>query len=321
MLTAVREIKVNGTVVAKTPVLVPSFSSKGFPEVAKIIEALSQTITDSTLISAYDVRHGYIQNIPTFPSYFFLDSGGYECSKDTELSDTRMNNYLEVPWSVQDLSAVLDAWTAPQPTIAVSYDHPKHRDTFANQIARAKELFDGRSFGREILLKPISSAAERIDLKSVLSCVRDLHSFDVIGFTEKELGFSLFDRMKKIVEIRRALTNVGLQTPIHIFGSLDTVSTPLYFLAGADIFDGLTWLRYAYIGEQAVYGKNASAIKHGIRINDKDIDPRIWAENYQAIANLQISMKRYIKEGDYAVFGPTLGPFFETTLKELSADV
>lgn len=321
MLTQVREIKINGIVVSRTPVLVPSFSSKGFPEVGKIIEALSQTITESTLISAYDIGRGFVTEIPTFPPYIFLDSGGYEASKDFELSDNRTNNHVETAWSIEELESVLNNWKAPQPTMAVSYDHPKHRDTVANQIVRANKLFAGRSFGRELLIKPVSNGAERVDLPSILGSIREFHNFDVLGFTEKELGFSVFDRMKKIAEIRNALTAVGLNIPIHIFGSLDTISTPLYFLAGADIFDGLTWLRYAYVDNQAVYGKNASALKYGIRINDRDIDPRVWVENYQAIANLQISMKRYIKEQDFSAFGEKLGPFFQTALKELNADI
>ena len=68
MLRAVRQIKIDGNVVADTPAVVPSFSSKGFPEVEKIVEVLSETITDCALISAYDVAHGYLKTIPQFPS-------------------------------------------------------------------------------------------------------------------------------------------------------------------------------------------------------------------------------------------------------------
>ena len=74
----------------------------------------------------------------------------------------------------------------------------------------------------------------------------ELSHFSIIGFTEKELGPSLLKRMTAIARVRRALKEVNLDLPIHVFGSLDTISTPLYFLAGADIFDGLTWLRYAF---------------------------------------------------------------------------
>lgn len=53
-------------------------------------------------------------------------------------------------------------------------------------------------------------------------------SFHALGVTEKELGGNFKERMINIARIRKALNGVGLENmPIHIFGSLDTVSTPL----------------------------------------------------------------------------------------------
>lgn len=81
--------------------------------------------------------------------------------------------------------------------------------------------------------------------------------FHALGVTEKELGGNFKERMINIARIRKALNGVGLENmPIHIFGSLDTVSTPLYFVAGADIFDGLTWLRFAYYKGMTIYRQN-----------------------------------------------------------------
>lgn len=318
MLSKGRQININGNKVAETPAVVPSFSSKGFPEVQKIIEALDSTITDAALVSAYDISYGYINGGPQYPEYLILDSGGYECSKDMELSDTRANNYNESEWTLAQLETVLDQWAAPQPTIAVSYDHPKSRVTLAKQIESAQQLFKGRKFGREILIKPEAIGKERVNFKAVEEQIYELRSFDVIGFTEKELGYSIFNRMANIKKVREALSKAGLDTPIHIFGSLDTISTPLYFLAGADIFDGLTWLRYSYSYGYAVYTKNAAALKHGLRINDDDIDPRIWYENYQEMLNLGLAMRRFLKEDSFSCFGQH-GDVFEKALKELDA--
>lgn len=320
MLAEIRKIQIGSTLVSKTPVLVPSFSSKGFPEVEKIVETLAQTITESTLLSAYDIAHGHIKSTPTFPSFFFLDSGGYECSRDVELSDNRKNNYVETPWTQKQLEEVLNYWNPPQPTIAISYDHPKHRTSVGEQIRAARDLLANRNFGREILIKPITVDSGRVDMPSVLASLRDCSDFDVIGFTEKELGYSLFKRMQNISAIRRALTDAGLNTPIHIFGSLDTVSTPLYFLSGADIFDGLTWLRYAYVDDQAIYSKNLAALSWGIHMNDQSIDPRIWAQNYQVLATLQSRMKRFVKDQNYEVFGARLGAFFKDAIQNLEAE-
>lgn len=320
MLAAAREIKINGAVVAKTPMLIPSFSSKGFPEVSSIITALSQSITECTLVSAYDIAHGFVSEVPKFPALLILDSGGYECSSASELSDHKMNIYRELPWSEAEHRAVLDSWNAPQPTLAVTYDHPKDRLDVPGQIVRARSLFQQRSFGREILIKPDTERSIRINVESVVTHAHEFRDFDVLGFTEVELGYSIFERMKSIALVRTALTKVGINIPIHIFGSLDTISTPLYFLAGADMFDGLTWLRYAYSEDMAVYQRNVAALKYSIRINDVDIPPKIWFENYQKIQNLQLSMKRFIREKNFNVFSGD-SEFFERSTNELMAEV
>lgn len=320
MLAAARDLKVAGHLVAKSPAIVPSFSSKGFPEVEKIVQSLSEVITESALVSAYDFSNGLLKSPPSYPEYLILDSGGYECSKDRELSDTRSNNFHETDWSLDRLVAVLDSWKAQQPTFAVSYDHPRERIPLKDQLARAYELFAGRQFGRELLIKPSDASHRRLDMNEVMKNVDKLAEFDVIGFTEAELGFSVFDRMRKIARFRRALDAAGIHAPIHIFGSLDTISTPLYFLSGADVFDGLTWLRYAYSEGQAVYQKNAAALKFGIHINDDDIDPRIWFDNYQAIVDLQYAMKRHLREDTFEAFG-RIGPSLEKWHKELLASI
>ncbi len=318
MLSKHREIRIQGVKVADTPTLIPSFSSKGFPDVDKIVKVLAPTITDSALLSAFDIFHKHVKQVPEGPAVLILDSGGYESSADTELSDTKMNNYVPVDWTPEQLRSVLDKWSAPQPTIAVSYDHSSHRRPLLEQIEDARGLFKGRGFGREILIKPESDNRSRVEIEAVIKNIHELRDFDVIGFTEKELGYSIFNRMYNIKRVREALSRIGLDTPIHIFGSLDTISTPLYFLAGADIFDGLTWLRYSYSFGHAVYTRNAAAIKYTLRMNDDDIDARIWYENYQEMLNLEYSMRRHIREGTFECFGDH-GPMFERAYKELFA--
>lgn len=318
MLAAARSVRANGQIIGKSPLLIPSFSSKGFNDLSGIVDAMSGTITEGVLLSAFDVGKKIIKDIPTFPEFFILDSGGYECSKDTDISDHNMNTYREIPWTIDELKTVLDEWQATQPTLAVSYDHPKARCSVAKQIERANDLFAGRPFGRELLIKPNTSEAELVHVRDVKAEIANLKGFDVIGFTEKELGSCIFDRMKAIKRIREALDDEGLETPIHIFGSLDPISTPLYFFSGADIFDGLTWLRYAYVDGQAVYGHNAGLIKYGPRVSDISIRHRLWAENYQEMINLQFRLKRYLTgHGSFAHFDVRSRELFENVVPEL----
>jgi hypothetical protein len=303
MLAAKRSILLNGQEIARTPLVVPSFSSKGFPEVDKIIQTLEEAITSCVLVSAYDINYGFVPIPLTFPAFVFLDSGGYECAKDTELSDLGYIDHKPRPWSAEDHTKVLDSWKSETPTIVVSYDHPGMRCSTREQIENARQLFQGRNVVSELLFKPETKGSLRVDIDKVIALIHELRYFDVIGFTEKELGYSLFRRMQNIAKIRRAMSVVGLHKPIHIFGSLDPISTPHYFLAGADIFDGLTWLRFAYLNGQTVYIHNFAAITIGSRINDEMIRPRVWFHNYQQLLDLELSMRRYLKEQHFTCFG------------------
>jgi len=82
--------------------------------------------------------------------------------------------------------------------------------------------------------------------------LNDLRDFDIIGITEKELGKNLIDRLRRVAKVRVELSRRGITAPIHVWGGLDPVITPLYFFAGADLCDGVSWLRYAYHNGVAV---------------------------------------------------------------------
>ena len=62
-----------------------------------------------------------------------------------------------------------------------------------------------------------------------------------------------------IYQLRRLLDHAGVESPIHVFGELDPLYTPLYFAAGGEMFDGLGWLRYTYREGVAVH-RDATAI-------------------------------------------------------------
>jgi hypothetical protein len=294
----------NGREIDRTPLLIPSFSSKGFPDIDKIIKYSSELIDGVTLISAYDLHYGKIKPPFDFPSLIFLDSGGYEASKDAELSDFGEREHVPKPWSQDMHEAQLADWQPSVPSVLISYDHPKERLPIRAQIERAKAMAPGREgFLREILLKPETATQKRLQMDDIIKNVHALADFDVIGVTEKEVGNSILNRMKNIALLRRALDKAGLETPIHVFGSLDTVTTPMYFLAGADIFDGLTWLRFAFHAGNTVYRQNYGALKFGVATNADVIDGRCWNDNYYYIRDLELEMRRYLNGSDFSVFG------------------
>lgn len=98
------------------------------------------------------------------------------------------------------------------------------------------------------------------------------------------------------------MDKVTLDIPIHIFGSLDTINTPLYFLAGADIFDGLTWLRFAFHEGYTMYKHNYAAVQLGLAMKAHVIDGKCWFDNYRYLVDLELEMRRFLKEHKFTTF-------------------
>lgn len=315
MLAKRRTLKLNGVEIERTPLLIPSFSSKGFPDVDKIIKYCSELIEGVTLVSAYDLYYKKIQPPFDFPSLVFLDSGGYEASKEAELSDLGDKEHQPRAWTKEMHEEVIATWRPAVPSVLISYDHPKARVSIAEQVERARTMAPGRTeFLRELLLKPETEAQSLLPISEAIKHVHRFAEFDIIGVTEKEIGNSLVDRMKNIAQLRRALSGAGLETPIHVFGSLDTVSTPMYFLAGADIFDGLTWLRFAFHEGLTVYKHNFGALKLGVATKAHMVDARCWNQNYYYMTDLELEMRRFLAAYDFDSFKHH-GALFRTTLQ------
>jgi hypothetical protein len=318
LLAKRRHLTLNGTHLERTPLLVPSFSSKGFPDVNKIVQYSSELITDVALVSAYDIHYKLVTDPFTFPSIVFLDSGGYEASKDQELSDIGNLDHLPKPWTREMHEAQLAAWNSTSPCVFISFDSPKERLPIKEQIERARSMAPGLSgFLREILLKPETPDQVRLHMDKIITQVHALAEFDVIGVTEKEVGHSLTDRMKNVAKLRKALSSAGLETPIHVFGSLDTITTPLYFLAGADIFDGLTWLRYAYHEGNTIYKQNFGALKFGASVNSDLVNAHCWNSNYYYMKAMESEMRRFLNGNDFGSF-QFHSEFFRTSLETVT---
>jgi hypothetical protein len=83
-------------IILKTPLLVPSFSSRGFrfdkndaSEIRKVFTNTAEILTESMLVSAYDIAYGHLPKPHKFPCTPFLtivDSGGYETGADHDYS-------------------------------------------------------------------------------------------------------------------------------------------------------------------------------------------------------------------------------------------
>lgn len=297
----------------ETPLLVPSFSSKGFgldsegqSEVNRIFKIAEEYLTDSLLVSAYDIHHQYIglpQNALT--DVAIVDSGGYETSDLHDMSATYYQKVSPSEWDEEKLLAVLDTWPAYAPAIFVSFDRADQPLSLSAQIARGRRMMARYPHQlHTLLVKPETADQSYVQIDSLIASIAQVAGFGVLGVTEKELGNSAINRMKHIAQLRYALDDAGLKgIPIHVFGSLDPISVCLYFLAGAEIFDGLTWLRYAYLDGLAVYRQNAAARLEMLDRKDIFVTVAMMQANLSYLRTLTNQMRKFLNANDYSHFG------------------
>jgi hypothetical protein len=275
---------------------------------------MSEYITECTLISAYDAHYSLIKKQYSFCDVIFLDSGGYEASVDFDMSDAKRGDHTPRNWQHSFYRRALRELKLPKTTtyVIISYDNPKARLRTSKQVERARQdfkLLTPTSFVTEFLIKPYSPKKGRtaqptfLDIESIEKHASQMSDFQIIGVTEKELGRSMLERMINIARIRRALSRLNTSQPIHIFGALDPISVPLYFFAGADIFDGLTWLRYAYYKGMAVYISNYSTLQQSLDAPETKAITKCFVDNLSTLATLQRNLRTFVEEKDFGVFG------------------
>lgn len=315
----------------ETPLMVPSFSSKGFifnkagfSEAADALKVSKEFLTESLLVSAYDLYHKHLpfsdEFLPT--DVTILDSGGYETSDVYDLSASSKYSYPVKQWDQKNYEEIINQWPRHKAGIIVSYDHGDKRFSLDDQIDHATELFSKYPhFLCDFLIKPETNDQRYIQMGNILSKINRMKDFTFIGVTEKELGGSTLDRMVNLAKIREALETNGIQSPIHVFGSLDPLTSILYFLAGAEVFDGLTWLKYSYFNGSAIYQSNYGALHSelGIHVRDSKIRSQSLVNNIYTLDRMKYIMKDFIGSGKFELFnalsddlGASLEKFYNT---------
>lgn len=294
-----------------TPLTIPSFSSRAKPP-TPLSEFFAETLAEIVgpiLISAYDVANAPADNgatniadeiIDAAPSFVLLDSGGYEANWNARAERAGLIRVGSAPsWCRDHHAEVLSQWPTEVPLLAVTFDIPDERPSLDEQIRAAEDLvarFSSHTI--ELLLKPPSDSFHIDELSGFAP---RLAKFPVIGLTEDEMGPSMADRLRFLAAFRDLLDATGSSVPIHVFGGLDPMMTPLYFAAGADIFDGLSWLRYAYAGQVGIYDKSFVATEYPTGDQDTELW-RMRLRNIQALVDLQLALVAFAGSGDFAVY-------------------
>lgn len=290
----------------RTPLLIPSFSSKsgriGHSNVE--IQRHAEFISSPVLISAFDLSYNLVE-LPSFAEdVIFLDSGGYEALRDQQAADAGDISGVErFKWTEDHYVKVLSDLKSRCPVVAVSFDHPRYPATLADQLDRAERLFPKQAgLIPEFLIKS-DPDTPYLNIGTIVAQIERLAAYPIIGLTDKELGVTMMERLLCVARLRAALDKLESNIPIHIFGSLDPITAPLYFLAGADVFDGLAWLRYGFSEGRAVYPQNFEAIELDLhRRQNGGAQSAMWNSNYNYLVLLEDQMRRFLRKYDFESF-------------------
>jgi len=312
------------------PRLVPAFSSKGFPFMANVVqkaggkgkntkkgevsettiplEIVGSFIKDSMLVSAYDLHHGHLRRPERYfkdKELVFLDSGGYELSPGFDQTEPVYWGTSTKSFSAVDYLHVLQGLPTDIPFVISNYDWGTRKKSLVEQILTAQKLFAKfPSFMKNFIVKPVGNH-RYVDVDEITLHVKKLLAFDILGITEKELGKDLIDRLKALARLRMAMDREEIRIPIHVWGGLDPVLTPLYFFAGAEIFDGISWLRYAYVDGVAVYRDSYGVLVEGIETPLDHARALTLNHNLRVLRELGTSLRDFVlrKGADFAMFG------------------
>lgn len=293
------------------PLLIPSFSSKGFRFFAKksrrgkqiysvtthAIEALAGYMTESMLVSGYDLFHKHFRRPERFfrdTALVFLDSGGYELSPEFDSTEPKITPVRQLPFAIEDYETVLDGLQCKHkdlPLVISNFDWAARGKPLDWQIDQARRLFDRfHDWSSDFIIKPPNTV---INVDEMTPYLAEMRGFDMIGVTEKELGKNLMDRLKRLAQLRVAMTERNITAPIHVWGGLDPLITPLYFFAGADVFDGVSWLRYTFHKGLAV-NRDAFGILQGTVTTSYDHAAMLsLSQNLVALQGLATSLRAF----------------------------
>ena len=242
-------------------------------------------------------RRGFQRSPYAISQFLIIDSGWYEATQGSDQGEPYEERREPREWTVEEYRELIEALDPDVKAALVSFDvHAPYEE----QIAAAQEFFaEYERFVSVFMLKPPGAGNyHQNQIKHLVPFADRLGRFDIIGVTEKELGNTIVNRLKTLVELSEVLEEAEVDAPVHVFGGLDPLFTPLYFAAGAEIFDGLSWQRYGYHEGLAVYRSSLPLIKRQFdkRIPFTLLDAQ--ADNLDAIRELSRELKVFHDQGE-----------------------
>ena len=278
-----------------TPLIAPSFSSRGFPHISNVWEEFKHKLYGVCLVSAFDVAEMRIPADATdMVNVIIVDSGLYETSE--EYSSGKLHaSALTSDWTrVRYKETVRDIGQKGN-VILVNFDEIGKLE---EQIERSSEDFSYAPHAvSDFLVKPTDPSG-LVNLAKLVHHQEELRQFDIIGITAREVGNSFLRRCSSVVTLRNLLNDMRVGTPIHIFGAINPYEVLTYFLCGADIFDGLNWLRLAFRSHASLPVDESAMEGMKWNLTDLDLLAEEWTHNLRFLYQLQEALQRYAANGD-----------------------
>ncbi len=280
------------------PLLIPSFSSTIFgienkkerKEIDGVCIYLKEKIKAS-LFSLFDINYKYInQDSLEFPDLLCLDSGNYEYEKYKKAG-------FRVKWSYDLYIETLKSIKRRKNVILVNYDY---YGSIKSQIKKTQKLFNENCI-INFIVKP-GKNNYLVNIDDILSNIENIAQFNILGISEKELGDSLLDRCKNIIKLRSIINERKISLPLHIFGSLDPLSIILYFICGADMFDGLCWTKNGYYKNLAIYDNNYALLNGFDEFDSLNTFKIMLINNLKNLENLQRNLIDFSINNNWEVF-------------------
>ena len=206
------------------PLFIPSFSSKGnllipckdgtyVSDNYDLLQVLGVRVSNSYLLSAYDIFHGFMPQDPNdwpYTDYLFIDSGGYEISDTYDLSERNKFNYNVLAWDMDKMKHVYRTVTScvkfSSATIVLSsYDlMAPFKEQLDAAIKLAQNFPDAMV---NFIIKPAFSFEQL--LEHIKENIEDLHQISILGLTEKELGNTVQTRLLNLISLKQLLDSLN----------------------------------------------------------------------------------------------------------------
>ena len=280
-----------------TPLIAPSFSSRGFPQISAIWEEFRHKLFGVCLVSAFDISGGRIPtSVSDMVNVVILDSGVYETKSGRVNGGEPLTPSSADSWTREHYREAVKGVGGSENLILVNFDHV---GSIEDQISGATQDFAFvPQAASDFLVKP-AGGAERVNIPKLSDHLEALQQFSVVGITAREVGNSLLQRCSSIVMLRDLLNDAGIDTPIHVFGAINPYEVLAYFFCGSDIFDGLNWLRLAFREGFSIHIDESAMEDMKWNMTDSELSDRAWTQNLGFLCRLQEVLQRYALNGDF----------------------